>query len=125
MQSFKEVYEKYRGNRSDAAVAEKANLYKATLARIKAEEIAPNRNYLWSLALALELTVEEADELFAACGLCLASQYHLNRSDKDREIIIVECLNRKKFNVVRLNIRLYESGYRLLGNRGLNEEVKY
>lgn len=41
MQSFKEVYEKYRGNRSDAAVAKKANLHKSTFSRIK-NELIPN-----------------------------------------------------------------------------------
>lgn len=77
MQSFKEVYEKYRGKRSDAAVAKKANLHKSTFSRIKNELIPPKRNYLWSLAMSLELTLDEADELFSSCGLCMASQYHL------------------------------------------------
>ena len=88
MQSFKEVYEKYRGNRSDAAVAKKANLHKSTFSRIKNELIPPKRNYLWSLAMSLELTLDEADELFSSCGLCMASQYHLTDMEKEREGII-------------------------------------
>ena len=71
MQSFKEVYEKYRGKRSDAAVAKKANLHKSTFSRIKNELIPPKRNYLWSLAMSLELTMDETDELFSSYGLCI------------------------------------------------------
>ena len=112
MQSFKEVYEKYRGKRSDAAVAKKANLHKSTFSRIKNELIPPKRNYLWSLAMSLELTLDEADELF--------SQYHLTDMEKEREGIIKDCIAKEKYSVVELNIRLYEAGYQLLGNKGAN-----
>ena len=103
MQSFKEVYEKYRGKRSDAAVAKKANLHKSTFSRIKNE-----------------LTLDEADELFSSCGLCMASQYHLTDMEKEREGIIKDCIAKGKYSVVELNIRLYEAGYQLLGNKGAN-----
>lgn len=104
MQSFKEVYEKYRGKRSDAAVAKKANLHKSTFSRIKNELIPPKRNYLWSLAMSLELTLDEADELFSSCGLCMASQYHLTDMEKERESIIKDCIAKGKYSVVELNI---------------------
>lgn len=120
MQSFKEVYEKYRGSRSDAAVAKKANLHKSTFSRIKNELIPPKRNYLWSLAMSLELTLDEADELFSSCGLYMASQYHLTDMEKKREGIIKDCIAKGKYSVVELNIRLYEEGYQILGNKGAN-----
>ena len=120
MQSFKEVYEKYRGSRSDAAVAKKANLHKSTFSRIKNELIPPKRNYLWSLSMSLELTLDEADELFSSCGLYMASQYHLTDMEKEREGIIKDCIAKGKYSVVELNIRLYEAGYQILGNKGAN-----
>ena len=110
----------YRGKRSDAAVAKKANLHKSTFSRIKNELIPPKRNYLWSLAMSLELTLDEADELFSSCGLCMASQYHLTDMEKEREGIIKDCIAKEKYSVVELNIRLYEAGYQLLGNKGAN-----
>ena len=118
MQSFKEVYEKYRGNRSDAAVAKKANLHKSTFSRIKNELIPPKRDYLWSLAMALELTMDEADELFSSCGLCMDSQYHLTDSEKERGNIIKDCITNGRYSVVELDIRLYEAGHQPLGNKG-------
>lgn len=120
MKNFKETYEKFKKNQTDATVAAKANLYKATLSRIKKETIPPNRNYLWSLAMALELSLDETEELFAACGLYMASQYHLTDLEKERENIIKECIANGKYNLLELNIRLYEEGYRLLGNKGTN-----
>ena len=120
MKSFKETYEALKKNQSDAAVATKANLYKATLSRMKNETIPPNRNYLWALAMALELSINETEELFAACGLCMSSQYHLTDLEKEREKIIKECIANGKYNLLKLNIHLYEEGYRLLGNKGTN-----
>lgn len=120
MQTFKEVYEKYKGKRSDAAVAAKANLHKSTLSRIKNEIIPPKRNYLWSLAMALELTMDETDELFSSCGLCMSSQYHLTGLEKEREGIIKDCIANGRYSVVELDIRLYEAGYQPLGNKGTN-----
>ena len=69
MKSFKETYESYRGKKLDSAVAEKANLHKSTLSRMKNELIPANRNYLWSLALALELTMGETDTLLLTIHL--------------------------------------------------------
>lgn len=93
---------------------------RATLSRIKKETNSSERNYLWALAMALELSVDETEELFAACGLCMDSQYHLTDLEKERENIIKECIANGKYNLLELNIRLYEEGYRLLGNKGTN-----
>lgn len=120
MKSFKETYESYRGKKLDSAVAEKANLHKSTLSRMKNELIPANRNYLWSLALALELTMGETDTLFTAAGLCMASQYHLTAMEKRREEIIKKHIDQQKYDIIRLNIYLYEHGYKLLGNKGIN-----
>ena len=120
MKSFRETYESLKKGQRDAAVAAKANLHKSTLSRIKNEVIPPKRDYLWSLAMALELTMDETDELFSSCGLCMASQYHLNGMEKEREGIIKDCIAKGKYSVVELNIRLYEAGYQLLGNKGTN-----
>ena len=90
------------------------------ISRVKNELIPPKRNYLWSLAMSLELTLDEADELFSSCGLCMASQYHLTDMEKEREGIIKDCIAKGKYSVVELNIRLYEAGYQILGNKGAN-----
>ena len=119
MKSFKETYEMYRKEESDATIAARANLHKSTLSRMKSEAIPANRNYLWSLAMALELTLEKTDELFAASGLCMRSKYHLTDREKKRESIIEECIRQKKYSVIDLNIRLYDAGYKLLGNKGI------
>ena len=118
MKSFRETYESLKKGQRDAAVAAKANLHKSTLSRIKNEVIPPKRDYLWSLAMALELTMDETDELFSSCGLCLASQYHLTDSEKERENIIKDCITNGRYSVVELDIRLYEAGHQPLGNKG-------
>lgn len=118
MKSFRETYESLKKGQRDATIAAKANLHKSTLSRIKNEVIPPKRDYLWSLAMALELTMDETDELFSSCGLCLASQYHLTDLEKEREDIIKECISAGKYSVMELDIRLYEAGYQPLGNKG-------
>ena len=118
MKSFRETYESLKKGQRDAAVAAKANLHKSTLSRIKNEVIPPKRDYLWSLAMALELTMDETDELFSSCGLCLASQYHLTDSEKERENTIKDCITNGRYSVVELDIRLYEAGHQPLGNKG-------
>ena len=118
MKSFRETYESLKKGQRDATVAAKANLHKSTLSRIKNEVIPPKRDYLWSLVMALELTMDEADELFSSCGLCMDSQYHLTDSEKERENIIKDCITNGRYSVVELDIRLYEEGHRPLGNKG-------
>ena len=39
---------------------------------------------------------------------------------KEREGIIKDCIAKGKYSVVELNIRLYEEGYQILGNKGAN-----
>ena len=39
---------------------------------------------------------------------------------QEREGIIKDCIAKKKYSVVELNIRLYEAGYQILGNKGAN-----
>lgn len=62
--------------------------------------------------------MDETDELFSSCGLCLASQYHLTDSEKERENIIKDCITNGRYSVVELDIRLYEAGHQPLGNKG-------
>ena len=40
--------------------------------------------------------------------------------EKERESIIKDCIAKGKYSVVELNIRLYEAGYQILGNKGTN-----
>lgn len=121
MKRFAEVYERFkkRINQTDSVIARKANMYNATLSRLKAETIRSNRTYLWSLALALELNMEEADELFASAGLYMQSQFYLTDIEKKQENIIKNCINQKRYDVMEINIKLYEAGYPLLGNKGI------
>ena len=64
------------------------------------------RNYLWSLVMSLELTMDETDELFSSYGLCMASQYHLTDMEKRKTCITKDCIAKGKYSVVELNIRL-------------------
>lgn len=117
MMSFKEVYEKFKCNKTDAAVARKANLNKTTLSRIIRELIPANRNYLWSLCFALELNLNQSEELFDAAGIHMNRSYHMSEREKDREKFLKECINKKQYNVIELNAELYGMGYQLLGNQ--------
>ena len=45
---------------------------------------------------------------------------NLNGMEKEREGIIKDCIAKGKYSVVELNIRLYEEGYQILGNKGAN-----
>ena len=124
MMSFKEVYEKFKCNKTDAAVARKANLNKTTLSRIIRELIPANRNYLWSLCFALELNLDQSEELFAAAGIYMNSSYHMSEQEKDREKFLKECINKKQYNVIKINIQLFEKNYRLLGNKAVTEYTR-
>ena len=117
MKSFKEIYEKFKYNKTDAAVARKANLNKTTLSRIIRESIPANRNYLWCLCFALELNLMQSKKLFASAGLWMNSSYHLSDQEKEREEFLKECINKKQYNVIELNVELYGMGYQLLGNQ--------
>ena len=124
MMSFKEVYEKFKCNQTDAAVARKANLNKATLSRIIRELLPANRNYLWSLCFALELNLDQSEELFAAAGIYMNSSYHMSEQEKNREKFLKECINKKQYNVIKRNIQLFEKNYRLLGNKAVTEYTR-
>lgn len=124
MMSFKEVYEKFKCNKTDAAVARKANLNKATLSRIIRELIPANRNYLWSLCFALELNLDQSEELFDAAGIHMNRPYHMSEREKDREKFLKECINKKQYNVIKINIQLFEKNYRLLGNKAVTEYTR-
>ena len=124
MMSFKEVYEKFKCNKTDAAVARKANLNKTTLSRIIRELIPANRNYLWSLCFALELNLNQSEELFDAAGIHMNRSYHMSEREKDREKFLKECINKKQYNVIKINIQLFEKNYRLLGNKAVTEYTR-
>lgn len=119
MKSFAEVYEEMKKGETDAEIARRANLNKSTLSRLKAESIPANRNYLWSLSFALKANIAQAEQLFAAGGLCFESTYHLSDEEKRREEFLKKCMESGKNNVIEINIKLYEMGYKLLGTKKL------
>lgn len=124
MKSFKEIYEKFKCNKTDAAVARKANLNKTTLSRIIRESIPANRNYLWCLCFALELNLMQSKELFASAGLWMNSSYHLSDQEKEREEFLKECINQKQYNIIKINIQLFEKGHILLGNKSDTQHTR-
>lgn len=124
MKSFAEVYEEMKKGETDAEIARRANLNKSTLSKLKKELIPANRNYLWSLCFALKTNLEQAEQLFAAGGLCFESTYHLSFEEKRREEFLRKCMEFDKHNVIEINIELYEMGYKLLGTPKIKSTKK-
>lgn len=122
MKTFKETYEGFKNDKTDAEIADRANLSRTTLAHLIQESIRAKRNLLWSLCSALELNLAQSKELFSSASLCMDSSYHLSNQEKEREKFLRECIVKEEYDVAKLNGKLAEKGYQLLGNRKKNSQ---
>ena len=92
----------------DSEVYKKANVDRKMFSRIRNDEsYRPKKKTVFSLAIALELPLEETQALLARAG------YELSDSDKG-DIIIEYFVSRGRYNVFEINEALFEFRQSLL-----------
>ena len=85
-----------------------ANVEKSLFSKIyNNKDYKPNKDTAVSIALGLELTLEEAEDLLGRAG------YMLSHSDV-RDIVLECCFRKKIYNVIEVNIILDKLGYKPL-----------
>ena len=96
--------------KKDSEIYKKANLSKAHFSKIRNNPgYRPTKQTAVALALALELNLDQTKDLIGRAG------YALSNSSKF-DLIIRYFIERKKYNVVEINMTLYEFDQRLLGS---------
>ncbi len=95
---------------TDVECYKKANISKQIFSKIRSNQnYRPQKNTVLSLAAALELDLEETNELLGTLGMTLS---HSSKSD----IIIEFCILNGIYNVFEINELLYEYDQSLLGS---------
>jgi hypothetical protein len=98
-----------RTGKKDSAIYKKANLSKQHFSKIRNNPAyQPTKQTAIALALALELDLEQTKDLIGRAG------YALSNSSKF-DLIIRYFIEQKNYNVVEINIALYEFDQSLLG----------
>lgn len=96
---------------SDAEVYKKAQLPRQIMSKIKcSQNYLPSKQNICAFAIALCLTMNETNDLLAAAGYILTSNFDFDR-------IIVEAISSKNYNISDINIKLYEIGISWLGTK--------
>ena len=96
--------------KKDSEIYKKANLSKQHFSKIRNNlNYKPTKPTAIALALALELDLEDTKDLIGRAG------YALTNSSKF-DLIIRYFIEQKNFNVVQINMVLYEFDQELLGN---------
>ena len=96
---------------SDAEVYKKAQLPRQIMSKIKcSQNYLPSKQNICAFAIALCLTMNETNDLLAAAGYILTSNFDFDR-------IIVEAISSKNYDISDINIKLYEIGISWLGTK--------
>ena len=91
---------------SDPEVYRRAHMDKRLFNKIKNPEYHPSKKNALALATALELNIEEIEELIGRAG------YSLTCSDK-RDIIVEYCVKNGEYDILEINSILYAFGQQL------------
>ncbi|MBE5870647.1 MAG: hypothetical protein E7294_05255 [Lachnospiraceae bacterium] len=86
--TFNEVFEKFRAAKKAGKYREicvKANLREDTLSKLRSGTTNPARDYIWALAVALKLDLDETEELFNSCGLSIHGGFRFQDGEEQRE----------------------------------------
>ena len=95
--------------KKDSEIYKKANLSKQHFSKIRNNpDYKPTKQTAIALALALELNLEQTKDLIGRAG------YALSNSSKF-DLIICYFIEQKNYNVVEINMALYEFDQSLLG----------
>ena len=98
-----------KSGKKDSQIYKRANLSKQHFSKIRNDlHYKPKKQTAIALALALELDLEATKDLIGRAG------YALSNSSKF-DLIIRYFIEQKKYNVVEINMALYEFDQSLLG----------
>lgn len=116
--TFTEVFEKFKKQNnagSYADICRKANLRQDTLSKLRREIIPPTRDYLWALAIAIKLNIDETEELFNSCGLSIYGGFRLQEVEEKRERAFEFCI-KQGWSIKMVNEELKKRNFITLGN---------
>ena len=98
-----------KSGKKDSAIYKKANLSKQHFSKIRNNlDYRPNKSTAIALALALELNLEETNDLIGRAGFTLSNSTKF-------DVIIRYFIEQKKYNIVEINLALWEFDQSLLG----------
>ena len=117
--SFADTFESLRQKKKagrDSVICKRACLRRDTLARMKAEAITVQRDYLWALAFGMRLTLSETELLFASCSQYIYGRYRMNEADFRRDRAFEYFIRNRFYDVDLINIILSDIGIAPIGN---------
>ncbi len=87
---------------SDAELCRRTGITKSTLSRMRSGKIKqPDRNNLWAIAIALELSLDVTEKFFNSFGMTIHSIPIVPPSEREkyskRELLIQKCIEMKKW----------------------------
>ena len=100
-----------RSGKKDSEIYKRANLSKQHFSKIRNNpDYRPTKPTAFALAIALELDLEQTKDLLARAG------YALSNSSKF-DLIILYFIEQGNYNIIEINMALYEFDQSLLGGR--------
>lgn len=117
--TFDEILTKYMKQnniKSYAEISRRGQIYEGTLSKMRSEATGVHRDYLWSIAIALKLNMDETEELFNSCNDSSFGAYRMSEKEIRRELLIRFYIENGKYDIDDLNDQLDKRGFELLGN---------
>lgn len=113
-------YMKQNNIKSYAEISRRGQIYEGTLSKMRSEVTGVHRDYLWSIAIALKLNMQETEELFNSCNDSSYGAYRMSEKEIRREFLIRFYIEKGKYDIDDLNDQLNKRGFELLGNMQKN-----